>query len=81
MAAPPFRGGEAFLSATPESSSKLLTQSFLNDLDGAVVVLDGLTIFVHVAQSCGNVIMGLSQQTTVWWKVFQLQAETLLEVL
>lgn len=43
----------------------MLTQSLLNDLYGAVVVLDGLTIFVHVAESRGNVIMGLSQQTTV----------------
>lgn len=78
---PQFRAREAlFESATPESF-KILTQAFLDDLDGAVVVLDGLTVFVHVAQSCGNVVMGLSQQTAVWRKVFQLQAQTLLEVL
>lgn len=47
----------------------MLTQSLLNDLYGAVVVLDGLTVFVHVAQSCGNMIMGLSQQTAVRRKV------------
>lgn len=63
-------------SLSPES----LTQTGLDDFDGAVVVLDGLTVLVHVAQRSGDVIVGLSQQTTVGRQVLQLQGKALLEV-
>lgn len=58
----------------------LLTQTGLNDLDGAVVVLDGLAVLVHVAQCGGHMVVSLGQQTTVWRQVLQLQAEALLEI-
>lgn len=56
------------------------TKTGLDDLYGAVVVLDGLAVLIHVAQCGGNVIVGLCQQTTVGRKVLQLQGKTLLEV-
>lgn len=57
-----------------------LTQAGLDDLDGAVVVLDGLAVLVHVAQCGGHMVVSLGQQTTVRRQVLQLQAEALLEV-
>lgn len=59
---------------------KFITQTGLNDFYGAVVVLDGLAVLIHVTQCSGNMIVGLCQQTTVWRQVLQLQGETLLEV-
>lgn len=44
-------------------------------------MLDGLAVLSHVAKGGGNMIVGLSQQTTVWKQVLQLQGQTLLEVL
>lgn len=58
----------------------MLTQTGLDDLDGAVVVLDGLAVLVHVAQCSGDMVVSLSQQTTVGSQVLELQGETLLEV-
>lgn len=58
----------------------ILTQAGLDDLDGAVVVLDGLAVLVHVAQCGGHMVVSLGQQTTVWRQVLQLQAEALLEI-
>lgn len=57
-----------------------LTQTGLNNFYGAVVVLDGLAVLIHVAQCCGDMVVGLSQQTTVGRQVLQLQGKTLLEV-
>lgn len=57
-----------------------LTQTGLDDFYGAVVVLDGLAVLIHVAQCSGNMVVGLSQQATVGRQVLQLQGKTLLEV-
>lgn len=38
-----------------------LTKTCFNDLYGAVVVLNGLAILIHVAQCGGDVIVGLSK--------------------
>lgn len=62
------------------SSAQVLTQTGLDDLYGAVVVLDGLVVLVHVAQGGGYVVVSLGQQATVCRQVLQLQSQTLLEV-
>lgn len=63
-----------------DSSQASLTQAGLDNLDGAVVVLDGLVVLVHVAQRRGNMVVGLRQQTAVRGQVLELQGQTLLEV-
>lgn len=57
-----------------------LTQTCLDDFYGAVVMLDGLAVLIHVAKCSSNVVVGLGQQTTVGRQVLQLQGEALLEV-
>lgn len=57
------------------------TQTGFDDFYGAVVVLDGLVVLIHVAESRSNVVVGLREQTTVRRQVLQLQGKALLEVL
>ena len=60
---------------------RLVTKSVLDDLDGAVVVLDGLAVGIHVAQRRGHVVVALRQQAAVGRQELQLQGQALLEVL
>lgn len=43
-------------------------------------MLDGRAVLIHVAQRSGDMVVSLSQQTTVSRQVLQLQGETFLEV-
>lgn len=76
----PFRSNVMLLIQTNLSSAHVLTQTGLDDLYGAVVVLDGLVVLVHVAQGGGYMVVSLCQQATVCRQVLQLQSQTLLEV-
>ena len=49
------------VSARPKERTRRVTQAVLDDLDGAVVVLDGLAVRVHVAQRLGHVVVALRQ--------------------
>ena len=68
------------VSARPKERTRRVTQAVLDDLDGAVVVLDGLAVRVHVAQRLGHVVVALRQQAAAGGQVLQLQGEALLEV-
>lgn len=77
------RGGgkkKSLEEACSDNILKGLTQTSLDDFDGAVVVLNGLVVLVHVAQRGGHVVVSLRQQATVGGQVLQLQGKTLLEV-
>lgn len=74
------RATSDWLHPSAAGQDRALTQTGLYDFYGAVVVLDGLAVLIHVTQCGGDMIVGLSQQATVGRQVLQLQGKTLLEV-
>lgn len=58
-----------------------LTQPAIDDGDGAVELLDGLAVLLVHAVSQTQLVVSLCEQAAVWVQVFQLQLQTLLEIL
>lgn len=63
------------------SEAIALTQPALDDLDGAIKVLDGLGILCGIAKGHTQLVVCLSQQAAVGGQVLQLQVQAFLEVL